>query len=358
MSLTESAARSQRTPEVDLAYPPFPTYFPELEAETNKGTLSNSRSQITQFIKEISQFHVLSQQEMSELCIKVQKEGDLNARNKAVSHNLRFVVYIANRYKGRGVDFADLIQEGTFGLLIAIEKYNFQKHQTQFSTYAFYWIRKAMLHTIENHASTIRKAVSTQQLQKKILRIRDQLFQETGRLPSPEEIAKSGNLDTYRVKTTLGQMFEKTLSLDDQVYQNSGKKFTVGSKIADLNMLSPEQYLSATDELNQSLNRIKLILNSISAFSRRNQDIFIMRFGLNESLEGKILDVVGNQFGLCKQSIKLITDEICRTLLVKGIISDPSEITAEVEKIRSLYDIIGKNCYWKSGKTSVQNSNS
>lgn len=358
MSLVESAARAQRTPETDFPYPQSPTYTPEFETEISKATLSNPQPQIIQYLREISQFPVLSQQEINELCSKVQNSGDIAARNKAVNHNLRFVVYVANRYRGRGVDFADLIQEGTFGLLRAIEKYDFQKHQTQFATYAFHWVRRAMTKAIEDHASTIRKAVSTQVMQKKILNIRNQLRQETGRLPSPEEIAKRGNLNPSRVKVTLSQMFEKFFSLDDQVYLNSGKKFTVGSRIADLNMLSPEQYFSATYELKQSLNKINLILASISTFTRRNQDIFIMRFGLEGSFEGKILEVVGNQFGLCKQSIKLITDEICRTLVVKGVISDPSEITAEAEKIRSLFDIIGENYYLESGKTSAQNSNS
>jgi RNA polymerase primary sigma factor len=358
MSLVESAARAQRMPETDFSYPPSPTYVPELEPQASKATLSNPQHQIIQYLKEISQFPVLSQQEIGELCSKVQNDGDIAARDKVVNHNLRFVVYIANRFRGRGVDFADLIQEGTFGLMRAIEKYDFQKHQTQFITYAFYWVRKAILKAIEDHASTIRKAASTQVMQKRILNIRDQLQKETGGLPSPEDIAKRGNLDPSRVKITLSQMFAKTLSLDDQVYQNSGKKFTVRSKIADLNTLSPEQYFSATDELKQSLTKINLILASISSFTKRNQDIFTMRFGLEGSFEGKILDVVGHRFGLCKQSIKVITDEICRTLVLKGVISEPSEVTTEVEKIRSLIDIIGENYYLESGTTSAQNSNS
>ncbi len=345
MSSIESAARSKRVPELDIEDTASTKYLAETDEESSKTPIGNSKSQIRQFLREIANFPVLSQAEITELCSKAQNNTDPDARNKIMNHNLRFVVFIAHKYKGRGVDFADLIQEGTLGLMTAINKYDFHKHQTQFATYAFYWIRKAMVQAIENHASTIRKAVNIQLFHKKIYCIREQFRADNGRLPTPEEIAKVGQLDLTQVKIALGQLFGKTLSLNEAIYLNRDKKFTLITKLVDHKTLTPEQTFAAVEELHISLRKIKLILDSIRTFSKRNQDIFIARFGLDGTLEGKTLEAVGDRFGLCKESIRLIADEICKTLQTRGIISDPSCINKEVEKISNLCDIALANNY-------------
>ena len=141
-----------------------------------------------QYLREMEKYPLLSPEEQIELAFKV-KEGDVEAKNKLVETNLRLVVSIAKRYRGRGLAFLDLIQEGNIGLLKAIDRFDPSKG-FNFSTYATWWIRQAVSRGVVEKARNIRVPDHVHTSITKYNKVKDKLEEELKRTPSIDEIAK------------------------------------------------------------------------------------------------------------------------------------------------------------------------
>src|SRR5207248_6094600 len=140
------------------------------------------------FLKDIGKVRLLTAQEEVDLAKRIER-GDLDAKQKMVESNLRLVVSIAKNYRNQGLPFLDLIQEGTLGLIRAVEKFDWRRGY-KFSTYATWWIRQAVARALADKARTIRMPVHIVERLQKMNRAERNLWTQLGREPTLEEIAE------------------------------------------------------------------------------------------------------------------------------------------------------------------------
>ena len=145
--------------------------------------------EIAPYMKEISQYPLLSIEEELRLAMLYAKDKDEDARQRFIRGNLRLVVSIAKKYVGRGLPLIDLIQEGNTGLMRAVEKYDYTKGY-KFSTYATYWIRQAIERAVDNTGRIIRLPVHQKARIRKLEMVVQKYVQEYGVEPQPQEIAE------------------------------------------------------------------------------------------------------------------------------------------------------------------------
>ncbi|MCB1652389.1 MAG: sigma-70 family RNA polymerase sigma factor [Alphaproteobacteria bacterium] len=141
------------------------------------------------------------------------RQGDQDARKRLIEHNLRLVVKIAKRYTNRGLPFGDLIQEGNLGLFKAADKYDPDKFNVKFSSYATWWVRQRIEQSIFDQARTVRVPVHVLQEVNSVLRGQKALAQEQGREPTAAELAERVDLPLERVEALL-KISRDELSLD------------------------------------------------------------------------------------------------------------------------------------------------
>src|SRR5437763_9848086 len=167
------------------------TYSPDLFADATSDSL-----QI--FLRDISQRRLLTASEEVELSKRIER-GDQAAKNRMIESNLRLVGANAKRYRGLGLPFLDLIQEGILGLIRAVEKFDYRRG-FKFSTYATWWIRQAMQRGLQHHSRTIRIPVHIGQELTKVRAVERKLGSELGREPTAEEVAKQLGMDVHQLE--------------------------------------------------------------------------------------------------------------------------------------------------------------
>jgi RNA polymerase primary sigma factor len=245
------------------------------------------------YLREIGRVPLLTAAEEIELAKRIEK-GDKRAKDKMVEANLRLVVSIAKKYIGRGLDLLDLIQEGSSGLLRAVEKFDYTKG-FKFSTYATWWIRQAITRAIADQARTIRIPVHMVETINKLIRTQRRLVQELGREPLPEEIAAEMEMDVDKVNHII-KIKQDIVSLEAPVGEEDDSK--LGDFIEDEDSVSPEE--AATYQL------LKEHVNNVLALlTPREQKILRMRFGLEDG-RSHTLEEVGQEFGVTRERIRQI----------------------------------------------------
>ncbi len=200
---------------------------------------------------------------------KLVAAGDQDARRRMIAANLRLVVHWARRYQDRGVDFADLVQEGTFGLMRAVDKFDWQRG-FRFSTYATWWIRQALQRAVQQHGNTIRVPMEVAELTQRVDRTTWELASELQRDPTPEEVAEASAIQEQGLRS-LQDVARVVASLDQPAGSDSG------TPLGDLVGGDDTRF---EDEVERKLV-LATVRDAVDGLDELERDVVTIRFGLD-----------------------------------------------------------------------------
>jgi len=229
------------------------------------------------------------------------EEGEL-ARTHLIRANTRLVVSVAKRYRGHGVPFLDLIQEGNMGLMRAADKFDYSLGH-KFSTYATWWIRQAITRALSDQGRTIRLPVHMGDRIRHVHRVAQQLEQKCGQKPTPEEIAEEMEIDAHKIRWML-RVSHRPCSLEKPVGEDEDSE--LGSFIEDRRSPSPSE-VAGENMLREKMDEL---LNTLTP---REARILRLRFGLDNG-RTYTLEEIGHKFGLTRERIRQIQMEALRKL--------------------------------------------
>ena len=242
------------------------------------------------FLADIGRHKLLTAAEEVMLAKAIER-GDLVAKRRMIESNLRLVVSIAKGYRGLGVPFLDLIQEGTLGLNRAVEKFDWRRGY-KFSTYATWWIRQSVQRAVANHARTIRVPVHVVERQQKLGRAARRLEVELGREATKEELAEATGLPIQHVDEALGAA-QASVSLNQTV--GADDEGELGDLFADREAADP------FDEAEESLRR-QGVRRALDALPERERRILELRFGFEG--EPWTLEAIGHELDLTRERVR------------------------------------------------------
>jgi RNA polymerase primary sigma factor len=242
------------------------------------------------FLADIGRHKLLTAAEEVMLAKGIER-GDLTAKRRMIESNLRLVVSIAKGYRGLGVPFLDLIQEGTLGLNRAVEKFDWRRGY-KFSTYATWWIRQSVQRAVANHARTIRVPVHVVERQQKLGRAARRLEVELGREATKEELAEATGLPLQHVDEALGAA-QASVSLNQTV--GADDEGELGDLFADREAADP------FEEAEESLRR-QGVRRALDALPERERRILELRFGFEG--EPWTLEAIGHELDLTRERVR------------------------------------------------------
>jgi len=264
-------------------------------------TVEPSLDSLRLYLRSIGQVDLLTAAEEVELAKRIER-GDMLAKRQMVEANLRLVVSIAKGYLGRGLSFLDLIQEGSLGLIRAVEKFDYRRGY-KFSTYATWWIRQAVTRAIADKARTIRIPVHMVEKLNRVAHVERQLVQRLGREPEPAEISAElrWSLDDVRDILRVAQLpvsLEKPIGDEDES--------ELGDFVADDEVAEP------FEEASEHLQR-EGVRRALDALPERERQVIELRYGLS-GLEPLTLEEVGRTFGVTRERIRQIETNTLKKL--------------------------------------------
>jgi RNA polymerase primary sigma factor len=252
------------------------------------------------FLREAGRHPLLTAAQEVELAKKIER-GDMDAKQRMIQSNLRLVVSIAKNYRNQGLPFLDLIQEGTLGLIRAVEKFDWRRGY-KFSTYATWWIRQAVARALADKARTIRMPVHIVERMQKMNRAERSLWAVLGREPTLEEVAEEANLPLQQAREVKAAARAST-SLDAPVGETEDA--VLGDFVAGEGPLPDEQ---VEDSL-----RSQTLADALRSLPDRHRAVVILRYGLNDA-DPKTLEEIGRRLGLTRERVRQIEVEALKRL--------------------------------------------
>jgi RNA polymerase primary sigma factor len=264
-------------------------------------TVEPSLDSLRLYLRSIGKVGLLTADQEVRLAKRIER-GDMAAKQHMTEANLRLVVSIAKGYLGRGLTFLDLIQEGSLGLIRAVEKFDYRRGY-KFSTYATWWIRQAVTRAIADKARTIRIPVHMVEKLNKVVHVERQLVQELGREPTAEEIAVALETSAREVKD-IQRLAQLPVSLEKPIGEEDDSE--LGDFVEDDASHSP--YELAVENL-----RKENVRKALDALPEREREVIEMRFGL-KGHEARTLEEVGRAFGVTRERIRQIENTTLKKL--------------------------------------------
>ena len=244
------------------------------------------------FLNEVRRHPLLTAEEEIDLAKRVER-GDMAAKERMINSNLRLVVSLAKRYQGHELPLLDLIQEGIFGLIRAVEKFDWRKGY-KFSTYATFWVRQAIQRGLGNKARTIRIPVHIGQRERKIARVERELAAQLGHPPDEEEVAKAAELPLEQVQE-VRQAARAITSLDRPVGEEGETSF---------GELIPSESPEPEEEVELSL-RSQTVRRALEQLPERERDVVKLRYGINGN-DPTPLRETGRRLGISPERVRQI----------------------------------------------------
>jgi RNA polymerase primary sigma factor len=264
-------------------------------AEAQPQVLVGSADSLQLFLADIGRHKLLTAAEEVTLAKAIER-GDVTAKRRMIESNLRLVVSIAKGYRGLGVPFLDLIQEGTLGLNRAVEKFDWRRGY-KFSTYATWWIRQSVQRAVANHARTIRVPVHVVERQQKLGRAARRLEVELGREATKQELAEATGLPIQHVDEALGAA-QASVSLNQTV--GADDEGELGDLFADRE--APDPF----DEAEESLRK-QGVRRALDALPERERRILELRFGFDG--EPWTLEAIGHELDLTRERVRQLESQ-------------------------------------------------
>lgn len=248
-----------------------------------------SRDLVQLYLKDIKRYKMLTKEEELDLLIK-SKAGDLDAKQLLILSNLRLVVNVAKNYMNKGLNYIDLISEGNFGLIHAIEKFDHTKG-FRFSTYAVWWIKQAVSKAVINKGREIRIPSYKYDILNKINKYIMNYVTKYDVFPNIKDISKSTKISEDKIEKVMIE-FQELLSLNS----------SIGEDIFLEDIVSTENSEFLEDSIidgmfKEDMNKRLNVLNP------REKEIIVMRYGLNEE-ENKTLEEVGQKFNITRERVR------------------------------------------------------
>jgi RNA polymerase primary sigma factor len=264
-------------------------------------TVEPSLDSLRLYLRSIGKVPLLTADQEVMLARRIER-GDMAAKQHMIEANLRLVVSIAKGYLGRGLSFLDLIQEGSMGLIRAVEKFDYRRGY-KFSTYATWWIRQAVTRAIADKGRTIRIPVHMVEKLNKVVHVERQLVQSLGREPTPQEIAAEADCTAREVRDIL-RLAQQPVSLEKPV--GDEEESELGDFVEDESAESPFELAS------EALRRDN-VRRALRALPQREREVIEMRFGLTGE-RPRTLEEVGRAFNVTRERIRQIENHTLKKL--------------------------------------------
>jgi RNA polymerase primary sigma factor len=264
-------------------------------------TVEPSLDSLRLYLRSIGRVPLLSADEEVALAKRIER-GDMNAKQHMVEANLRLVVSIAKAYVGRGLTLLDLIQEGSLGLIRAVEKFDHRRGY-KFSTYATWWIRQAVTRSLADKGRTIRIPVHMVERLNKLVHAERRLIQQLGREPSADELAEDLECTVRDVRDIM-RITQQPISLEKPVGEEDDS--ALADFVEDVSAASPFEIAS------EALRR-ENVMRVLACLPRREREVIEMRYGIVGG-RSRTLEEVGRAFNITRERVRQIENRTLKKL--------------------------------------------